>query len=150
MTAAAKADLIAEAVKDSINAGPLEDYDPAERKHALEIALEDVQRIQEAGGEFPIVTVFPRAERKARGSRTTWTREYDIAICVQSRCVFGDKERQDELTYLVEQITDHLGTAGTMASCPLVRSEIVLFDLKQLHELQHFFAVPVFTYRIER
>lgn len=148
-----KADTIAQAVTDSLNAssGPLVDLLPADRKHAFESTLEDVARLDSADRLAPIVNVIPRAERITRGSRSTFTHEYDIGVSIQSYCNFSDTERLDELCLLVEQICDHLKDAGPMASASFSKIEInTLFDASQLHERQQFFAMPMITYRTER
>lgn len=153
MATLAKKDAIAEAIKDSINSatGPLVPWQPAERKHAFEITLEDVARADTAEKEIPITTVFPRAERKIKTSRNSYSHEYDIGICVQCYCPFSDRDRLDVFSRLVEEISDWIGTAGPQANATYMRHEMVsLFDASQLRESQQFVSATVFTYRIER
>ncbi len=151
--ALAKADSLAQAVVDSLNAssGPLLGLLPAARKHAFEATLEEVARLNSADRLAPVINVIPRAERMVRASRTKFTHEYDLGVAIQSYCNFADTDRLDELCLLVEKICDHIKAAGSLASTSFVKIEISsLFDAQQLHERQQFFAMPMITYRIER
>ena len=151
--ALSKADTIAQALTDSLNAntGPLVNLLPATRRHAFESTLEEVARIDSADTLAPIVNVIPRAERFTRASRSKWTHEYDMSVSVQCYCNFSDTDRLDELCLLIEAICDYVKDAGAMASASFLKMEITsLFDANTLHERQQFFSMPMFTYRIER
>lgn len=148
-----KADAIAQAITDRLNTtgGLLAEKLPATRKHAFEATLEDIARTDSADTLAPIITVFPRAERKTRTSRSGFAHEYDMAIAIQCYCGFGDTDRIDELTQFVGSVCDDLASAGRMANAVFMRLDInSIFDVTQLHERQQFLSIPQFTYRLER
>ncbi len=135
--------LIAEAVKDSLNAETFSPPFTAERRYVPVFDLKDMKTLH--------VTVVAHGLTDEPLDRTKNKEEYQIDVAVQKKLDAADAAEIDPLMALVESIRKHLRREilPTTPKAFHVKTENVpIYSQEHLSELRQFTSVLTFTYRV--
>ena len=135
--------LIAEAVKDSLNAETFSPPFTAERGYLPVFELKDMTTLH--------VTVVPRGLTDEPLDRTKNKEEYQIDVAVQKKLDAADAAEIDLLMALVESIWKHFrrGILPTTPKAFHVNTEnMPIYSQEHLGELRQFTSVLTLTFRV--
>ncbi len=134
---------IADAVATSLAGGSFSQPLQVQRLDWWQFDLRDITGLD--------AIVLPDAEQLRRASRLQWDHQYDVRVVVQKRIDASQTSEIDGMIQLVEEICDHLRSAGRMASAVL--TEIAwspIFDRRLLAQRRVYQTQIVVTYMMER
>lgn len=143
----AKAVVIAEAVKDSLNAGTFAEAFTATRQTIPPDSdlASDLSSVR--------VVVVPGQSERTQGTRSSQQKDFDTEICIQKKIQsvdgVADQDELDEMSELVEQIADHFapGQLGNTGARWVRTRQATTADTDHLRSAAVFSSLVVVTHR---
>jgi hypothetical protein len=137
--------LVAEAVKEALNAASFSQPLTAERKYLPLFDLTDMKDLH--------VTVVPRGVTVSSLGRNRNQYDYQVDVAVQKKLADEGPADVDPLMSLVEEIADHFKLkrlAGYPEAVWTRTENTPVYDPEHMNEMRQFTSVVTLTFRVGR